>query len=497
MRAVTVRRLNLRVPYGHLAESRQRVEDALWLAAPDETRLVILRRLDLGRLPANANGAAWTDRAQRSIADRRARAVHGAQPGAEHADAVWFRSADEARTLLLLLLASGRHPAAWFWRLAVPDWRDRQFRQWLADWAAVARCEPAAEVALARAVIEAVRAGFSAAIMPALDECAARVRDAPLATPQPAGMARVHDPQADVGQAASLLARHDAVVRREIARTLAGRSVGRAAAAQLARLALVAAAPELAGHADYLMALADALVARLRDSGAAPFVASHWLAEPAQAPAPDPPAASTRQRTVPPEAMQPAQGTEPPPAARQPVPSRAGHTLAADQAEPDKAGSPAAPMPDGELHSHGAGVLLAIRALDRLGLGAWLAGDADAAAAGFGRHLLRHIALCARLPPEDCLFGVLDCPATAPDTAALHAWRAGLDRWLRRRVRVRLSDLARRRGWLLRAETSLTVRFPVQSADLRLRRMALDVDPGWVAWLGLSVRYHFSETPLA
>src|SRR4051812_33788129 len=117
MRAVAVRRLSLRVPSGHLAASRQRAEDALYLAAPDETRLVLIRRLDLGRLASHAQAHAWTGRAAAGLAEQRARAVHAAQPGAEDADAVWFRSLDEARELLLLLLAAGRQPAAWFWRL--------------------------------------------------------------------------------------------------------------------------------------------------------------------------------------------------------------------------------------------------------------------------------------------------------------------------------------------------------------------------------------------
>src|SRR5262245_49385572 len=114
MRSVAVRSLSLRVPSGHLAPSRQRAEDALFLAAPDETRLMLLRRRDLGRLSPTAQADAWTARAAERLAERRARAVHAAQPGSEASDAVWFRSIEEARELLLLLLAAGRQPSAWF-----------------------------------------------------------------------------------------------------------------------------------------------------------------------------------------------------------------------------------------------------------------------------------------------------------------------------------------------------------------------------------------------
>jgi hypothetical protein len=150
-----------------------------------------------------------------------------------------------------------------------------------------------------------------------------------------------------------------------------------------------------------------------------------------------------------------------------------------------------------EQASGGAGVLLAVRALDRLGLGARIARDPAAAASGFGRHLLRHLAARARVAPDDPLFFILTAPDPPPPPAALTAWRVGLDRWLRRRARVRLGDLARRRGGLHLADTTLLVRFPLAAADVRLRRLALDVDPGWVPWLGLSVRYLYGDAPPA
>jgi hypothetical protein len=156
----------------------------------------------------------------------------------------------------------------------------------------------------------------------------------------------------------------------------------------------------------------------------------------------------------------------------------------------------AAVDPLAEHASRGAGVLLVIRALDRLGLGAHLARDADAAASGFGRHLLRHIAARARVAPEDALFALLTAPDSPPSPDALRAWRVGLDRWLRRRVRLRLSDLARVRGWVQLTDTTLLVRFPLDAADIRLRRLALDSDPGWVPWLGLVVRYRYGDAPL-
>ena len=68
------------------------------------------------------------------IADARSRALHGASPGAERADAVvWFHSSAEAWMLLLRALASGNVPAAWFWRLAVPGWNGAPLNVWLPE----------------------------------------------------------------------------------------------------------------------------------------------------------------------------------------------------------------------------------------------------------------------------------------------------------------------------------------------------------------------------
>ena len=493
MRAVDVRRLALRAPPGHGAAARQRVEDALFLAAPDETRLVILRRLPLGRMPARADAPIWTERVAERLAERRARAVHGAQPGAEDAEAVWFRSAEEAQALLLQLLAAGRFPAAWFWRLAVPEWQGLGLPQVVAHWAAAAERQPQQAVRLARALVAAIEAGLLPALVAAVHS-ARMPRAAHAAVPATAAPGTAAT--APLVQAAErLAARHTATVRRAVQGALSGRAVS-VEAAWLVRFVLLAAAPEMAMHPSELAALADALaVAWSRADAAQP-------ARPQVPLAPDRPVEHRVERARP-GALTP--GTEPAPIHRPEAAPRTGDAAPPPHAEaaPDAAAAtpvaapaPAQPAAE-ELASAGAGVLLVIQALDRMGLTEWLAGDSEAAAAAFGRHLLRHIALRARLPPEDALFALLDAPDPAPDPDVLQAWRVGLDRWLRRQARLRLCDLARRRGWLHLADTILQVRFPHDAADLRLRRLALDSDPNWVPWLGLSVRYHYRDSALA
>ena len=495
MRDVLVRRLSLRVPSGHLAASRQRVEDGLFLAAPDETRLVLLRRLDLGRLSPREQADVWAARAAERLAERRARAVHASQPGAEAADAVWFRSIDEARELLLLLLASGRQPSAWFWRLAVPEWRNVSLPLWLEERLEAARAEPSAEVALAHAVIATARAGalpaLVRALVPALlPEIPAPSRHEVMVNGTSAGREATR-------LASALLARLDDGIRWTILQALADLPARGAAARWLARLTLVSVAPGLAGQDTTLATLVESVVAEARVGAA---FATDAPTQDARS------SAVMREITDQPSRVRAYGATSSPtlrPVPRDTASSPALHMspahdmpMATPVGKAPLARARDAPIePLAEQASRGAGVLLVIRALNRVGLGAHLARDADAAASGFDRHLLRHIAARARVAPEDALFALLTAPDPPPSPDALRAWRVGLDRWLRRRVRLRLSDVARVRGWLQLTDTTLLVRFPLDAADIRLRRLALDSDPGWVPWLGLVVRYRYGDAP--
>lgn len=149
-----------------------------------------------------------------------------------------------------------------------------------------------------------------------------------------------------------------------------------------------------------------------------------------------------------------------------------------------------------EQPSRMAGLFLTIGPLARMGLAEWLAARPELVAGGFGRGLLRAIGRRMRAGADDEALAVLaggDDPDWADD---LNAWRVGLDRWLRRTCRVRLSEVVRKPGGLLFAGEILDVRFPPAAADVRLRRRALDLDPQWVPWLAMVVRYHYRDEPL-
>jgi hypothetical protein len=76
---------------------------------------------------------------------------------------------------------------------------------------------------------------------------------------------------------------------------------------------------------------------------------------------------------------------------------------------------------------------------------------------------------------------------------AFTAWHAMLARWLRRHVRMTLGELIRRPGLLASTPTHIEITWPLSTVDLRIRAAALDVDPGWVPWLGRVVTFRYVE----
>jgi hypothetical protein len=145
--------------------------------------------------------------------------------------------------------------------------------------------------------------------------------------------------------------------------------------------------------------------------------------------------------------------------------------------------------------------------LQQQGIEAWLErypalGDQD-----WPRQLLRHLADALALPAADPLRQhlALDGPAPAQppalspleDPAVLASlcrqWRRRLRRWSQVPGRPRLEELVWRPGLVVAGRTHLEVWFEPRQAEIRLRRHGLDLDPGWVPWLGRIVTFHYDR----
>ncbi|MCC6875769.1 MAG: hypothetical protein IT378_15790 [Sandaracinaceae bacterium] len=85
-------------------------------------------------------------------------------------------------------------------------------------------------------------------------------------------------------------------------------------------------------------------------------------------------------------------------------------------------------------------------------------------------------------------------PAPAePVLCRCRGWASALARLCEDRVGLDLAALLRRPGWVAASPTHVDLLAPASSVDLRVRRQALDADPGWVPWLGRILALHYVD----
>ena len=103
--------------------------DALRTASLSETgreRVLLIRSLSLGVLRPDKSAASVALQLEQEIAECARHAVHGADPRAASAQAVFFHDQRDAVVALIQQLArgsSGDGGRAWFWRSAIPGWQ--------------------------------------------------------------------------------------------------------------------------------------------------------------------------------------------------------------------------------------------------------------------------------------------------------------------------------------------------------------------------------------
>ncbi|HEX3227818.1 MAG TPA: hypothetical protein VHQ95_02570 [Pyrinomonadaceae bacterium] len=75
----------------------------------------------------------------------------------------------------------------------------------------------------------------------------------------------------------------------------------------------------------------------------------------------------------------------------------------------------------------------------------------------------------------------------------LAGWYRAMRRWGRGYAGLTLLDLIQRTGQIALTRTHVDLFFDLESADIRIRRAGLDVDPGWLPWLGRVVSFHYLD----
>ncbi len=171
-----------------------------------------------------------------------------------------------------------------------------------------------------------------------------------------------------------------------------------------------------------------------------------------------------------------------------------------------------------------AGLYFLLHVLRRLGISAALESCPTLAEAGFSTHILKRLAVHAGVAPSDpillCLppgpeefslspevLAALPLRASVwPDgfapprrsdaSSLLRIWTLAVRRWCRRMGRLTVGEIVNRKGrvWLTRSDVDVTL--PLAAAEIRIRRIGLDIDPGWVQWFGefgKVVRFHYRD----
>lgn len=495
MTAIAVAKLHLRCPTAQRDRARFAIEDALRTELPDDGRLVLLRRMRIAAPGSSPHPGKRQAAMREAWATATGGARHGGEDGAMDANCVWFASRDEAECLLLARLLSGRATNAWFWRLALPEWRGARAEPWLAEMLAeaLARQEDRRVLAL---VESCVAHGALAVLVEALITGAA----APVSVFSPpwmmpgvaahakaeANTAREYATAVAPRLAASVIAALPPMLRDLIVRLDRAGTGAKLATVAMLRAFVLRRSPALALDRLLLERTVTEALRQIGDPSPPRSRAGGDLRRSGE---------TTRMEARSPRLRGDAGASEPdatPEAGTHLARPEATATGAVDQADelPDPLPSPAAFE---RLRSRHAGLWLVLPSLARMGFGTWLAERTDLLAAHPARQLLLAVARHHRVPWDDPTLAVL-APAPneeLPEWTPL--WRHGLDRWLRCHARRRLHDLINRPGTLSWGDLRLDLRFPMADADIRLRLRALDRDPGWVEWLGLSVRYHFSE----
>ena len=468
----TVQHLHLRAPSAQAAvHAVHRLEDALRCASlPDAgERVLLVRRLHLGRLPESLSSQSLSLLIEQRVAAVGGEWVHGDEERAARSESVFFANRLQAAQAALRWRSQGGELNAWYWPLALPgvavQAADADF---LAQLLRLLAREPWAATALRGLVAVAVRQGAARWLAQHMNAgSAAWLVDAVCVGDSAA------DPEPGDRSGAPVLWRDEraqAVWLPPLPHS----------AAWLAQV-LHAAGWQVQASPPPAQALVAGALARQADATARPSSGA--------------PAA----RTAVPGALVFAAPHGP----REPVADpEQGATLFARRAgtsalPPHEGGASLVPVGDVEawprLHATAAGGLLfLLPVINRVA--------AAPPTPPQWRCTLEAALSRLRLPEDDAAWRLLgELPlerdpgraqaAHAEALQCLHAAR----HFLRRRLRIGLASLVLRAARLEWTATHWDVHFDAEAADLRVRRAGLDIDPGWCEGLGRVVGFHYGR----
>lgn len=507
MSQVAVRQLKFRGDIADAAPTEFRIIDALRTEITASERIVIVRQMKLGNVPADWRSRGLADQVGRAWHGILAAAVHGCASNAASANCIWFTDAAEARTALMALLAAGHHPTAWYWRHVVPDWAGQPIDPYLT--ALFARAIAAQDEAACIDIIEHAIAGGA---MPSLLRAIAALtkftvpavtREAPRNF-QSAFRTEIEKLQASENPETDEPSNQDMLAAAK--NILSGLSP--------LMLRAIRELVSLPAVAPILPPLAAILVERALPDTLANTPLFQYLVSTTKSLLEGRPSESAiiNPRRLP--HLPPANRSDETELAKQgkkgdpvnqfsaKIDFRTDKLIAlADEIKKQDAHHIAEfpdSFPQQGMTSDAAGLFLLVNALRILGWREWLALHPQwllhRPSAALMNKVAKHYRVSAGDPARQ-IWAVME-PMPAQLDEALTLWRRGLDGWLRRRTGKRLAAIVSRRGWIIQESERISVRFRLRDIDIGMRRHALDRDPGWTDWLGFSLRYYFDDRPV-
>jgi hypothetical protein len=480
--------------------------DALHTASlPDAEggRFVLIRRVELGRIRAHMGSTTLALLVERAVGETARRAVKFDQPGAAAAEAVAFP--DRSAALVALARRHARHEPAtdWLWERILPGWSAEPTRvgRWriLLEAAHTLECPmlTAAEIVHCTAADDAIVALLSVLSPAVVDRWMSLGGWEPVRT------------EAITAKGCAL---HSPAVEPILQQAAVG--LGSVYDSRLVWLGVMLAVRERPARLS-IATLPEQIAAALRTMasappGAAPPVRGRVNARDELAGASKGEYARPPGTAVDPEGLSAT-------AVSRPIQVTKGMQPEFSMTRALPAVAPASEVPanatgavDGidelvttSVPSACAGLLFFIHVLRRLGFPTHLAAHPERVEADFSLRLLYFIGRRAGMAEDDPLARTLARRMGEAARGALRmerdwrcgAWLAAVRGWCRRRAALEWRAVVRRAGRVSATRTQIDVFFEPRQADIALRRVALDVDPGWVPWLGCVVRVHYVASP--
>lgn len=494
-----VRRLHVRAAgTDEVTRATTLLSDALHTASlpfADQGRLVLIRRLHLGRISTHASASTIALQIEEAARAVMPHALSWDARRAPEANAVFFASRGEALVALAVRHSRGQPTDEWFWSAVIPRWHNVPHGDRWRTLLDAAHDLPDATLVAAAIVEQAVDAGADAAMLAAIEPADAdrwlvaegwAIRDEPFATadlslllttPHASVVARVRGAYG-VDSRIVWLATLLAIIDRPS--TVADRRL-----AERIRRALVEWSPEVGAQAEGPSTNSNA-----------PFAASSNR---------EPQAFSerfTRTSDLTPDA---------PAAHANAIERRKGTNVEDAQLR-------ASDALEGARTSYG-GLLFIVSVLERLGCADFFGKNPRLIDVGFPTRFLLFVGERVGMTRHDPLARALEVrvsgggvdhaiatglPRAVADEMAVPIprcpletpydyWLVAVRRWCRRHARIGLATLIRRQARVQASPTHIDVAFPLSELDVRIRRHALDVDPGWVPWLHRVVQFQYVD----